>query len=87
MSRNLLSRVGKIEAKQTLARRLVPILNVGGDEAEIEAQKAEMIRRGEASKHDTFITFVTIYEERPSGVLDQRRVDAVDLGLPIGHTA
>jgi hypothetical protein len=66
MSRNLLNRLGRIEAKQTSAKRLVPIFNVGGDETEIEAQKSEMIRTGKASKQDAFITFVTIYEEKPS---------------------
>jgi hypothetical protein len=69
MSRNLLNRLGKIEAKQTSGKRLVPIFNVGGDEAAIEAQKAEMIRKGKAAENDTFVTFVTIYEERPSEVL------------------
>lgn len=64
MSRSLLACLGKIEAKRVSSKRLVPIFNVGGDEAEIEAQKADLIRKGEASEHDTFVTFVTIYEEQ-----------------------
>jgi hypothetical protein len=44
-----------------------PLFTGGGDKADVEAKKAEMIRNGEASERDIFVVFKIIYEEPPEG--------------------
>jgi hypothetical protein len=67
MSRTLLARLAKLEASKGKGGRVVPLFTGGGDKADVEAKKAEMIRNGEASERDIFVVFKIIYEEPPEG--------------------
>ena len=68
MNRATMARLAKLEAHRSTGR-IVPIFVWGQPktdfEAEVAARKAEMIRTGQASEHDEFLVFTTIYEEPP----------------------
>lgn len=57
-------RLAKLENARAAAGRVHTIF--GTDRAEMAAQEAAMIASGEASRHDQFIHFLTIYEPAPA---------------------
>lgn len=56
-------RLAKLENARAAVRRVHPIF--GTDRSEMAAEEAAMIASGQASTHDQFIHFLTIYEPPP----------------------
>jgi hypothetical protein len=59
---NISARVAKLEQRRSIGRSHVLF---GKNHEDVETQERDMIQDGKALETDTFIKFVTIYEERP----------------------
>ncbi len=65
MSRTVHARLSKLEAAAPPPGRVIAMFAWGKTEAEIEAEQADMMRRGDASPSDTFQVFTWL---EPTGM-------------------